>query len=376
MSLLLVLLLLFLGCGRHGCCEAAPRSVRVVTFNIHAWRTAGHEDNLDQLVDLLADLKPDVVCLNEVLHPFAAPAPDDPYWQTVKEGHGYGLACPPGSQPSKVGSTHLGRLADKLGLPHVAFGSATEEGSFCGRFPFGNAILSRYELADVRHERLRVIMPDDLTLGGQSRTMDDLQDRACTSARVVLRTPRDTNPREDARLGADAATDEATAEEEEQQQQRELGIAVAHLDHKAEELRERQIREVITHCEESAFADGLPYLLMGDFNSFDKADMSDEGWAHICALYASRGWPPPREDSLVQRAVRSAGLADAHALAPPDKAPWPPPPTSWTDTRIDYMLLSASAQRAPNRLRVANHRTVASCRASDHLPIVCDLELT
>ena len=60
---------------------AAKAQLRVVTMNIHAWRDSDHRLNFDRLVAQLQKLRPDVVCLNEVLHPFCAPAPDDPYWE-------------------------------------------------------------------------------------------------------------------------------------------------------------------------------------------------------------------------------------------------------------------------------------------------------
>ena len=317
--------------------SALSKRVRIVSYNIHAWRDADHADNLERLSQLLAGLAPDVVCLNEVLDPFAAPAPDDPYWSEVRERRGYGRECPPGSRPTDERATHLSRLSAALGLPHRTFGAANE-GGFFGRFPFGNCILSRYELADVRHAILRVT-DADLTLGGQSRTTADLEDRGATTARVQI-------------PGVAGG----------------LGIAVTHLDHKAEELRERQISEAIAHCK-AAFGDD-PHLLMGDLNSFSRADLDDEGWAAICALYASKGWPPPREESLVQRALRDAGFADAYALQAARAAPTPPP-TCWTATRLDYMMLS---RRARETLRVQSLTTL-EWDASDHKPLVCDLEI-
>ena len=57
--------------------------------------------------------------------------------------------------------------------------------SFFGQYPFGNAILSRFELAEVRHILLPVY-PPDLALGGQPRTTEDLEDRQLTTAHVML----------------------------------------------------------------------------------------------------------------------------------------------------------------------------------------------
>jgi endonuclease/exonuclease/phosphatase family metal-dependent hydrolase len=322
-------------------------SLRVVSYNIHGWRTVEHECSMRELIELLQEAKPDVLCLNEVLHPFCEPDPLDCYWRVVQDGRGHTLAPPEGSGPTDRQSTCLMQLSEALGLGHLAFGAATTEAGYFGSHPFGNCILSRYEIADCHHAVLRV-NEADLTLGGQTRTVHDLSDRSLTTARISIPG-----------VG-------------------HLGFAVTHLDHKAEELRERQIKEAIDYCESVSFDDGLPYLLMGDLNSFDRADLSDDGWAAICALYESRGWPPPRAQSLVQGALRDAGFADAFALQEASHDPLPPP-TCWTNTRLDYLMLSESAQELirtkgsaqPCRLRVRSHETLPWA-ASDHLPIVCD----
>ena len=57
---------------------ALSKRVRIVSYNIHAWRDAEHADNLERLSSLLAGLAPDVVCLNEVLHPYVCTAAVDP----------------------------------------------------------------------------------------------------------------------------------------------------------------------------------------------------------------------------------------------------------------------------------------------------------
>ena len=109
-------------------------------------------------------------------------------------------------------------------------------------------------------------------------------------------------------------------------------------------------------------------MICGDLNTFDRRDMSDEQWAAICELYARRGWtPPPNPDSRVQRVLmRDGGYRDAFALAGHDGKP---PRTCWTNTRLDYILLSPSA-----RVRVVTHATVED-GASDHLPVMSGLEL-
>ncbi len=99
--------------------------MRVVTYNIHGWRGRDGRPNLPLLAQVLADLEPDVVGLNEVFHPDGRP--DGP--------------------PS------LEALAQALGM-HFVFGP-------CLRWPatqdlparsYGNALLSRWPiLASAAH---------------------------------------------------------------------------------------------------------------------------------------------------------------------------------------------------------------------------------
>ena len=74
-------------------------------------------------------------------------------------------------------------------------------------------------------------------------------------------------------------------------------------------------------------------------------------------------------------ALREGGYVDAFAAQKGDVAraggaPCAlPPPTCWTKTRLDYVMLSTAAARD---LRVRRHSTMES-DASDHFPVVCEL---
>lgn len=102
--------------------------MRIVTFNIHGWRTkAGDSNNFGRVVRVLSEIQPDIVGLNEVFHP--------------------GPQGPDGSD------SPLSALAEKLGM-EVVFGP-------CMRWPatrslpersYGNALLSRWPiLASAAH---------------------------------------------------------------------------------------------------------------------------------------------------------------------------------------------------------------------------------
>lgn len=298
-----------------------------------------------------------------MLHPFAGPPPDDLYWEHVRQRRGYGLKPP---RPAcDAPEDYFNRLGDATGLQHCAFATANKDGSFFGAIPFGNAILSRHRLRDVRRLILAVT-PGDLTLGAQERTMADLEPRSALAAVVEL-------------PGC------------------EVGVCCTHLDHKAEELRERQVGEAIAFCD-ATFGERA-HVISGDLNTFQRADMSPCAWEAVCAHYASAGWPPPPCESLVLRRLAMQGYTDSYASwrrakADAGDAPPPHPPlTCWSQKplfRVDYVMLAnapaaldalgdSHASDALTRtkarvLRVCSHRTLTS-PISDHLPVVVELEL-
>ena len=51
-----------------------------------------------------------------------------------------------------------------------------------------------------------------------------------------------------------------------------------------------------------------------------------------------------------------------------------PPPTCWTNTRLDYVLLSQVA--AAGAVRVTAHKTVRDCDVSDHFPVLCEIDIS
>jgi endonuclease/exonuclease/phosphatase family metal-dependent hydrolase len=131
--------------------------VRVVTYNIHKWRTIHDRPNFAMLVELLGGVDADVIGLNEVLHPV----------------------------PTEAGAA-LSRLADELGM-YVAFaareprrrlGNASTGGS-------GNALLSRFPFTSVGWGLFSPI-PDKKQRGFLEGRLDLGLGQACTVVSIHL----------------------------------------------------------------------------------------------------------------------------------------------------------------------------------------------
>ena len=126
-------------------------SMRLLTYNIHGWRTMDDQPNLNALSDVILATEADIVGLNEVFHPRVAAGSDLPA---------------------------LEALAERLGMNYV-FGP-------CIRWPaqddmpasaYGNALLSRWPIiASAAHH---------LT------TVEDEEPRGLLEARVQLPSGRD-----------------------------------------------------------------------------------------------------------------------------------------------------------------------------------------
>ena len=80
-----------------------------------------------------------------------------------------------------------------------------------------------------------------------------------------------------------------------------VGVAAAHLDHKAEPLREKQLKRFLDELRVNGPA---LHLICGDLNTFCKSDHDAAAWAAILAFYDKRGWGAPAEASATLDAAR------------------------------------------------------------------------
>ena len=184
--------------------------MRIVTYNIHGWRTAENHPNLTGVGDVLEAIGADIIGLNEVYYPRVVPGSDKPA---------------------------LEALAERLGM-HYVFGAAL-------RWPaqddmpedaYGNALLSA-----LAHHR-------------QRRPPPDLEGRGPAAA---ARTPRRSGACW--RDGFSCPSGET------------FTAYSIHLDHTDEEVRGIQLRVARTWLGRDR---NRPHVVMGDFNAISLWDFA------------------------------------------------------------------------------------------------------
>jgi endonuclease/exonuclease/phosphatase family metal-dependent hydrolase len=320
-------------------------SIRLASYNLHGWRDTDHGDNLERLTESLKKINADVIALQEVLHPFRPPkeaAAAQAYFDRVKAGKGNGFQADYLAEDSVP---YLQELAESLGLPHISFGKATEDGYF-GAFGYGNAIISRFPIVAEEHH---VVKPDPRHQAGRRIEAED----RCISIVTVQITPS-----------------------------LEQTFCVTHLDQLSDELRVEQLQEMLAHA--NAVGE---HIMCGDFNAFQRSDCTDEHWQKILDDAASKNWTPPPETNGACELVASMGYRDAFYLshnhitgkADPTlaiegtaKDTVKPGATCWVVKpllRIDYVFLSQGL----DDVRVAQYQRILD-DGSDHFPIAIDLD--
>jgi len=311
--------------------ESSPRAdppLRLMQWNVHGWRDTHHNDNIAEIISHVREAAPDVLVLNEVLHPYALPVTGAvDYLQLVRSGQGNGYVDP---NPPTDQQSYLQRLADATGLKYFVFGRAVEDGYF-GQYGFGNAILSRYELSEVTHTVLRA----DSFKYAETRRIE-AEDRCVSSATVMCGpTP--------------------------------VSVVTTHLDQLDEGLRVQQSRVISAQMRQQPGS-----ILVGDLNTYQQSDYSDQAWQDLCQMWAAKNWGSPPEKSSTLEALAGEGLQDAHYLCKSNAGQFAEP-TCWVIEplfRIDYFLFD---REAASKWNVEQIDRVIEASCSDHFPIVMDL---
>lgn len=300
--------------------------LRVMQWNIHGWRDTYHKDNFMSTLAAVRANAPDVLVLNEVLHPYALPAEPE-YLQTVRSGKGNGWQP---AEPVSDQESYLRRLAEETGLVHYEFGQAVEDGYF-GRFGYGNAVLSRYPL---KNAACSVLLASEFEYTEGRRI--EAEDRCVLSCDVCVH-PNGPG----------------------------VSVCTTHLDQLDEGLRRQQMAAVLEHCPESC-------MLVGDFNTYQQSDYDQQGWDQIVELWTNKKWGPPPTHSPALEALADGGFEDAHYLCQENRGTMAAP-TCWViepKFRIDYCMLSGPLSRQWN---VDSCGRDAQACCSDHFPILVDI---
>lgn len=226
--------------------------MKLATFNIHGWRTAGPDPeqiqpNLDLVTATLRAIDADIIGLNEVYHPRVVQGDERPA---------------------------LEALADRLQM-HYVFGP-------CLRWPaqdnmpadaYGNAVLSRWPItASAAHHLVARNEKEAPALEGKEQ-------RGLLEARVRLPDARN------------------------------FTVYSTHLDHKSEEARLVQLRALRSWTVRDR---NRPHVVMGDFNAISEWDYAARPEAQATAAEHPKGQQhfPPRAVAQMER----AGYVDALTL--------------------------------------------------------------
>jgi len=314
--------------------------LRFVTYNIKGFGSGFWPEGKDpdevaaaygRIRDDLLKLKPEVLCLNEVVRfPF-------------KDAEGLQR------------EDSLNALAKDLGDMQVHFAHATP-----GFERFGNAVLV--------DAKLQVLGEASAHLEGGSvvKTKEGRDKKIVRSALAVRFQAQSSSPLS------------------------RMAVIATHLDHISSVERQAQVRDICRLQRE--LCDGFPHLLLGDFNALKRSDYSPEEWQAVVAKHEAKGWSPP-EGCLSLQLLLDAGyvdlfeasmpgvgsmkrsLAEVPALAKMTASAADP------DIRIDHVfcssdlleLLQRQHSESPDLGTSAWVDTSAS--GSDHFPVVVDLPM-
>ncbi|MEZ4870081.1 MAG: endonuclease/exonuclease/phosphatase family protein [Caldilineaceae bacterium] len=284
--------------------------IRVLTYNIHGWRTQADRPNLDQVAAVIAASGADIVGLNEVFYPRLVA----------------GATVPA-----------LEALAQQLKM-HFVFGP-------CLRWPaqndlpadaYGNALLSRWPITASAAHHLTSKTEDRANL------LATKEQRGLLEGRVLL-------PEQDP-----------------------LSVYVTHLDHTDEAARLLQLRIARQWLVRDR---NRPHLVMGDFNAISSWDFAarPDAYATLARHAKGQNLTAGAQGPKVIAQMEQAGYVDLYRQ-------WGEPgqqsfiPATDTAIRIDYIF--ASQPLAPRARSCRIWQEAAGAEASDHRPVLAEIELT
>lgn len=285
--------------------------MRILTYNIHGWRTQDGQPNLDGIAAVLAASGADIIGLNEVFFPRVV-----------------------ASNIQATTAPALAALAARLGM-HFVFGP-------CLRWPvqdempaeaYGNALLSRWPIiANATHH-----LTPKAEAGGE--LLATKEQRGLLEARILL--PTGTT----------------------------LTVYVTHLDHTDEAARLIQLRVARQWLLRDR---NRPHVVMGDFNAISQWDFAERPAAYAILASHDKGQNMlgPKGPQVIAQMEQNGYIDLYRQFGQPGAQSFIP--ASDTPIRIDYIFASQSlapqAQDCQIWLENAGHE------ASDHRPVWADLK--
>ncbi len=287
--------------------------MRILTYNIHGWRTTDGQPNLDQIGAVLAASGADIIGLNEVFYPRVV----------ASQAHATTLPA-------------LAALAAQLGM-HFVFGP-------CLRWPvqaelpaeaYGNALLSRWPIiASAAHH----LTPKEEDSGQLLATKEQ---RGLLEARILL--PTGTT----------------------------FTVYVTHLDHTDEAARLLQLRVARQWLLRDR---NRPHIVMGDFNAISPWDFAERADAYtiLASHDPGQNMTGGEKGPQVIGQMEKNGYVDLYRQFGQPGAQSFIPATD-TAIRIDYIFASQSL--APQAQQCEIWLESAGNEASDHRPVWADFML-
>ena len=149
-----------------------------------------------------------------------------------------------------------------------------------------------------------------------------------------------------------------------------LSVYVTHLDHRSEAARLQQLAAVFQWTVRDRVR---PHLLLGDFNALTTDDFQNDQPA-LDRVLADEKLRNLAESSMdVTARLKRRGYVDAAASQPAGDRPQPTYPAHDPLARIDYIWTSTPL--APCIRRCGRWQTDETATASDHLPVLAELEI-
>ena len=284
--------------------------MRLLTYNIHGWRTQAGQPNLDGVAAVLAASGADIIGLNEVFYPRVVASQLEPTTMPALEA-----------------------LAARLGM-HFVFGP-------CLRWPvqdampaeaYGNALLSRWPIIASAAHHLTPKAEDS------GQLLATKEQRGLLEARILL--PTGTT----------------------------FTVYVTHLDHTDEAARLLQLRVARQWLARDR---NRPHVVMGDFNAISPWDFAKraDAYAILASHDPGQNMTGGEKGPQVITQMEKHGYVDLYRhFGQPGAQSFIPA----TDTaiRIDYIFASQSLAAQAQQCQIWLES--ASSEASDHRPVWAD----